>query len=152
MAERNAAYVADAPLAEQDAKLFRRAVSNALRVFGQDAFRKPVEDGRRSAPYADAILYALSYVDLDASAPSVSQDIKKALRDLYSMDDAYRAAILTGTNGETAINTRLAKARRVVHGLPGVKVLPIPKVSALEASPGRRSPAAKGGRRQRKLS
>lgn len=117
MKERNEAYAKDFSLAARDASLFERAVSNAFQVFGQDAFRKPIDDGRRSAPYADAILYALSYVDLEVASDTILQRIKRALQDLYRTDTAYQAAILTGTNGESAIHTRLSKARSAVQAV-----------------------------------
>ena len=55
--------MADPALKHVDAALFRRAASNCWSVFGEDAFRKPTEQGlqsAKSAPLADAAMAALA--------------------------------------------------------------------------------------------
>src|SRR5262249_49791382 len=63
---RNQAYLSDQTLAQKDTDLFIRGVNNSRRVFGDNAFRKPLPNsnlGYKSAPLADAVMVGLSRVD-----------------------------------------------------------------------------------------
>lgn len=118
MQERNAAYETDPSLQEQDSKLFRRAVVNCIQVFGDTAFRK-VDDsrssglGNRSAPYADAVMHGLSDVETKVLTPEIIAAIKQGF-ELLLKESVFRSAISTGTNGESAIKTRIESARIMV--------------------------------------
>lgn len=117
---RNRAYDRDSKLAVADAELFRRATSNAYILYGEDAFKRldqadaPDRRRQRSAPYADALMHALSDIPGEAlSTEAARQRVREALVDLFR-NTKFLAAISTGTNGDTAIKTRIKLARSAV--------------------------------------
>jgi hypothetical protein len=118
MDERNKAYKQDAALAASDASMFENAVGNAWRVFGADAFRKPTGSGEKkgvkSAPLADAVLFALANVDPAVINDGTVPGIRSAIENLVKHDPEFRKAIGTGTNGKSATQYRLETARQAV--------------------------------------
>lgn len=118
MQERNEAYESDASLHDHDSKLFRRTVANCFHVFGETAFRKADDSrssgrGNRSAPYADAVMHGLAdYETKEFTADKIAA-IKVGFDQLLG-DEEFRSAISTGTNGESAIRTRIESARTMV--------------------------------------
>ncbi|NMO15969.1 DUF262 domain-containing protein [Pyxidicoccus fallax] len=119
MDERNRAYKQNANLAALDQRRFEQAVENAFKVFGLDAFRKPGEPGAKrgvkSAPLADAVMFALADVDPAQLTPPVALKLASALQGLFSGDPEFKKAIGTGTNGKGATQYRLEKTREVVR-------------------------------------
>jgi hypothetical protein len=116
MDARNKEYVADPALKQADTALFRRATSNCWSVFGEDAFRKPAEQGLqsvKSAPLADAAMIALAEID-PIVATENRERIRTAILNLCENNDAFKRAIGTGTNGKGAIKTRIELAREAV--------------------------------------
>jgi hypothetical protein len=119
MADRNAAYKANPLLQEQDAQVFNRAIQNCLTVFGEGAFKKPEAlGGRRSAPYADAVMQGLADADPGLLTPTTVAAIKAAFEKLAENDE-FKAAVSTGTNGESAIRNRITLARAAVASATG---------------------------------
>jgi hypothetical protein len=117
MDARNTEYVADPALKHVDAALFRRAASNCWSVFGEDAFRKPTEQGlqsAKSAPLADAAMAALAAMDPIVATENRAR-IRAAILNLCENNDDFKKAIGTGTNGKGAIKTRIELAREAVR-------------------------------------
>jgi len=116
--EKNKAYKADPSLRKADETLFDRAVTNAWKVFGADAFRKPAAQGKRgkkSAPLADAVMHALRGYDPSKISDPVAARVKKRIDDLCLKDATFKAAIGTGTNGRSATRNRLRAAADAVR-------------------------------------
>lgn len=116
MKTRNEQYKQNIVTKQIDESLFTRAVNTTFSVLGKDAFARTSPDGRqrKSAPLADAILYAMSFVDPTKLQAGDDVRIKNALDQLIANDAAYRAAITSGTNGKGAITTRTSTARNAV--------------------------------------
>jgi len=118
MSVRNIEYKQDETLKDMDAALFRQTIVNCQKVFGDDAFKKPGNDGdgggRRSAPYADAVMQALAEWPVATFTPDVSARVRAALVHLCRDDAQFRSAISTGTNGESAIRNRITLAKSAV--------------------------------------
>ena len=121
MAGRNKEYGLDPSLAEKDGSRFLNALQNAFRIFGDDAFRRldqqdtPEKKRTRSAPYADAVLQGLADVpEPQTQRPAAQAAIRVAFSNLFE-NEKFRAAISTGTNGETAIQRRVLLARNAVQ-------------------------------------
>lgn len=118
MQQKNLEYKTGPKKAEKDRALFLRAHTNALRVFGTEAFRRPISATRRklnrSAPLADAVLAALSGVDTDKITPAVAKSVRAGFDKLILEDDAFQASITSGTNGKGAITTRIRMAKDIV--------------------------------------
>jgi hypothetical protein len=118
MDRRNEAYSRGEIKPEADSARFLAAYGLARALFGETAFRRPVAEGKlstqRSAPLADALLYALSLVP-----PQVPQELASALKknlDALSLTDPeFQRATTKGTNGKGAIECRLTKVRNVVQ-------------------------------------
>jgi hypothetical protein len=103
-----------------DARLFRQTLRNCLQVFGEAAFKKPETDGstaaRRSAPYADAVMQALADVETSMlTNDDVCDRVRRAFSQLFASNREFREAVSTGTNGETAIKTRIRLAKEAVR-------------------------------------
>lgn len=118
MQERNEAYEQDNSLTTADEQLFKRATANCMQVFGETAFRKADDSrssglGNRSAPYADAVMQSLADHETKAFSSERITAIKKAFDNLLK-DSDFRSAISTGTNGESAIRTRIQRAKDAV--------------------------------------
>lgn len=114
---RNKEYVTDVGLKEVDTTLFMRSASNCWSVFGEDAFRKPSEQGlqsSKSAPLADAVMIALAEID-PAIAMANREPIRTAIHDLCLHSEDFKKAVGTGTNGKGAIRMRIELARDAVR-------------------------------------
>jgi Protein of unknown function DUF262 len=117
MSTRNAEYKKDASIQERDAASFTLAIANCAKVFGEEAFKLKKDTKKkanRSAPYADAVMQALAdrkTVDLGSAAAG---RIRRAFDALCLENDDFRKAVDKGTNGETAIKTRIALAKAAV--------------------------------------
>lgn len=119
MSTRNAEYKKDASLQGSDAAVFRQAVGNCVKAFGDDAFklkRDPKKKANRSAPYADAVMQALADRTPKELTHDVVARIRSAFEGLYTTNEEFRKAVDKGTNGETAIKNRIALARAAVDG------------------------------------
>ena len=118
MAKRNKEYAQDPFLKSQDEMLFKRAITNSWNIFGLDAFRKPVKQADKksvkSAPLADAIMYALSQYDTKEISDKAAQRIRDAIKALFDKDMKFKQSIGTGTNGKGATTYRLDTAAKVV--------------------------------------
>ena len=116
MSTRNAEYKKDPSIEDTDAATFSLAVANCIKVFGDDAFKlkkEPNKKANRSAPYGDAVMQALaerSSADLTAAAAH----IREAFDALCLENADFRKAVDKGTNGETAIKTRISLAKAAV--------------------------------------
>lgn len=119
MDARNKAYKVRPELAKADTALFERAIENTWKVFGVDAFRKPAEPGGKkgvkSAPLADAVLFAFADVEASKLTPTVIKKLSTDLQELFTNDIEFKKSIGTGTNGKGATQTRLEKTREVVQ-------------------------------------
>jgi len=128
MSTRNAEYKKDASLQLADAAVFREAVLNCIKVFGDDAFKlkkNPNRKANRSAPYADAVMQALADRASSKLTAEVTQRIRAAFDDLCTKNDEFKKAVDKGTNGATAIKTRIALARAAVDAaLRGARAAP----------------------------
>jgi hypothetical protein len=115
MKAKNEAYSNDAGLRATDEAIFRDTINTTYQLLADEAFMRPSTDGkpRRSAPLADAVLYAMSYVDAQKIKEGDSERIKQALNGLLSVE-AFASAISSGTNGKGAIIERTTLARRAV--------------------------------------
>lgn len=114
MVERNVAYKNQPELQQQDEALFNRAIQNCIKVFGEGAFKKPEAlGGRRSAPYSDAVMQALADTAPDTLNPTAIAAVKAAFEKLAD-NETFKAAVSTGTNGESAIRDRITLARDAV--------------------------------------
>jgi hypothetical protein len=138
MSTRNAEYKKDKLLQGPEAAVFRQAVTNCVKVFGDDAFKlkkDPKKKANRSAPYADAVMQSLADRTPTELTADVVVKIRAAFEDLCTNNEEFKKAVDKGTNGETAIKNRIALARAAVDG-------------ALRGSPAGR--ATSGGRSTRK--
>lgn len=111
MNERNAEYIKNPALEADDAALFERVTSIILKAFGNDAFRKPLKNGKKgvkSAPLADAIMQAIADMDIPEARRAA---LPKAVDDLLGQEE-FRKAIGTGTNGRGATRHRIAAAKK----------------------------------------
>lgn len=116
MKGRNEAYAVDTSLKDSDDALFRRTIETTYKVFGDAAFmRTSVSDGksRRSAPLADAVLFAMSFVDAQKLVAGDNEKIHTAFKALLA-DKNFAAAISSGTNGKGAITERTGTAKKAV--------------------------------------
>lgn len=117
MDQRNRAYEADGTLVERDQQRFLQAVKNSWHVFGDRAFVRPTgSDGieKRSVPYSDAVMIALSDVPSAALGEPQVERIKQAFRGLLSNHN-FLAGVSSGTNGKGAIETRIRLAQEATN-------------------------------------
>ncbi|CAJ0709367.1 hypothetical protein LMG19089_04965 [Ralstonia edaphis] len=113
---RNGIYKSDPAQKEIDEALFRRAVESTYSILGVDAFSRLSPDGRyrKSAPLSDAIMHAMSFVNLQQATPEEKANIKTAIDNLKASNDDFKAAVTSGTNGKGSITTRLTLAKEAV--------------------------------------
>ena len=108
MGRRNKEYRDTPELATPDRDRFVRAVSNSLLIFGEAAFERP--GAKRSAPLADAIMIALADHNTDQIGDAQIAAVRTA-RDALFQNPDFVKAISAGTNGPTAIRTRIELTR-----------------------------------------
>jgi hypothetical protein len=120
MGKRNKAYKSNSQLPPPDAAAFHWAVTNAEKVFGDEAFRRPSRDEAwefsktKSAPLADAVMVALSDVSPGLINETAADNIRKQVWSLCVMDDKFYKSITAGTNGKNAIIYRIEAVRNVI--------------------------------------
>jgi len=117
MSSQNAAFTKNPSLRTSEADVFRRALSNCMRVLGEDAFKPdkaPERRARRSAPYADAVMQSLADQPESAFDMDVVERVRAGFHSLTTQNPVFKTAIETGTNGESAIRNRISLARAVV--------------------------------------
>jgi hypothetical protein len=112
MDERNKEYAENPTLAEEDRKLFVRAIENCWIVFGAAAFRKTAQ-AKKSVPLADAVMIALSAYPPDVVQKN-AKSIAAAIADLLGKNEEFLKAFGTGTNGKGAITKRIQLAQEAV--------------------------------------
>lgn len=116
MKSRNDQYAADPAQATVDESLFSKSIKATLAILGENAFMRESSDGkrRRSAPLADAVLFAMSFVDQTALRAGDAELIRATIENLLTSDKIFRDAITQGTNGKGAIQKRTERARAAV--------------------------------------
>jgi hypothetical protein len=117
MDRRNKEYKQRPELEHSDSSLFLRAATNCWQVFGDAAFRRP--SGAKSAPLADALMFALSGVEPTKITEDVANKIVVAISKLYTDNEAFQKSISYGTNGRGAIELRLTAAKYLIDQLVG---------------------------------
>jgi hypothetical protein len=120
MEKRNQQYKGQPALAEKDKEAFTNAVSNSWKVFGEDAFRRPLPDGKlssKSAPLADAVMVGLADIAPAALTGNRPGAIKDAITGLASSDEAFILSITKGTNGKGAIQTRIERVKAAIAAI-----------------------------------
>ncbi len=128
MQKRNDDYEKDDSLKAHDVAAFERAINSTWLVFRDASFRKPTEGRKsaRSAPLADAVMYAFSGVEPTALTDESIAAIKDAFREEFNTNKAFAAATGGGTSGKAAIVTRLETMEKIVRRFVPAK--PIPKL------------------------
>jgi hypothetical protein len=116
MDRRNSDYKQHPELESTDSSHFIRAVGNCWRVFGEAAFKRP-SSGLKSAPLADALMFALCEVEPLRITDDIANKIIVAITKLCVENVAFQKSISYGTNGKGAIETRLTAAKYLVDGL-----------------------------------
>lgn len=114
MGSRNKKYKSSPELASQDRVRFSSAAKNAWKIFGANAFKKPLPDGgwsNRSVPLADAVMIGLADYDPVTITGERAEAVRRALESLLN-DSEFRASISAGTNGKAAIARRVEAARK----------------------------------------
>jgi hypothetical protein len=116
MKRRNEQYATDPAQAAADESLFLNTVNATLTILGDEAFMRTSTDGkpRRSAPLADAVLFAMSFVNQTALRVGDAELIRAAIENLLTGNVAFRAAVTSGTNGKGSILERTGAARTAV--------------------------------------
>lgn len=112
MQGRNEAYSKHPELAAADASLFDRALTNTVSALGVDAFRNVWKDPKatRSMPLADAVMIGMSEVTPEDIPKKGAQAYQSALKALCE-NGVFSKAITSGTNGKSAIQTRVNMAK-----------------------------------------
>jgi hypothetical protein len=126
MSARNDEYKADPSLEAQDRELFTTTMDRILMLLGENAFRRAVAPNKRSpypsAPYADAVGYAMSRLSDDRDNDGTA--IQSALDELSLHDEEFTKAITIGTNAKTSAQYRIEAATRAVLRLPAGAAIP----------------------------
>lgn len=118
MERRNIQYSHDASLEYDDRELFERTMTATLAVLGEDALHRTLEPGKKSnvpsAPYADAVLFAMSRVSSREIDDGGKERISGALEALCLTDPEFVKSITVGTNARSAAEYRIETASEVV--------------------------------------
>jgi len=114
---RNREYLANPNLEQQDLDDFTRAIENCWMVFGNNAFRKDPQ-AKKSAPLADAVMIALAGHE-PGKVSQNADSIRSAITNLLNNNEDFRKAFGTGTNGKSAIRTRIELAQAAVRAVVG---------------------------------
>jgi hypothetical protein len=124
MQRRNEEYEGDASLESRDVAEFDRAVNCTWIVFREAAFRKPKAKKRsvRSAPLADAVMFAFRNVDPASLTDPINTAIKNAFTNLFETNADFVASVSEGTNGRAAVVTRLETMESLIRA----HVAPLP--------------------------
>jgi len=109
MEGRNLAYKNSPDLERSDRDRFLRAVKNCWRIFGDQAFVRPITR-QRSVPLADAIMIALADYEMDKLNERTANLARICVQQLFHNEE-FQRAIGTGTNGRGAIESRIRIAR-----------------------------------------
>jgi hypothetical protein len=131
MSTRNRHYQGNSELRQEDEDLFSIMIENCISVFGYDAFVKPDGTGKRSVPYADAVMQAFADPRISGLTEASKAQIRAGFQELVA-DSQFKKSISTGTNGPSAINTRISMAKSVVRsaiGKPASKKKPKKKAA-----------------------
>jgi Protein of unknown function DUF262 len=115
MDRRNERYRREPELKQNDTDVFVVAVTNCWQIFGEQAFRRP--SGIKSAPLADALMLALCDLPSSEFSSTVAAKIVFAVQRLCTQNEEFIKSISYGTNGKSAIETRVAVAKTVVEHL-----------------------------------
>lgn len=108
MAKRNEDYLREPGLVETDRRSFERATVNCVEMLGKNAFER---DGSRSAPLADALMYALEPYEEDVRTnQDAIQAVQASRRELLKTQE-FLECLGQGTNGKAKIEKRLELAR-----------------------------------------
>jgi hypothetical protein len=128
MSNRNSAYKRKPSLKQEDETLFLKTMSRTLALLGRDAFHRTTSPGKRSpvpsAPFADAILYAISRLPAERDSSAEGERIRAALDRLCLEDPEFEKAITVGTNARTSAEYRIESATRAVLGLDPTAPIP----------------------------
>lgn len=103
----------DSSLADAELTRFGKAATNCLEFLGEKAFQ-PADKNKRSAPLADALMYALADLDVNTVDAQSKVSVQAAVRDLQTTNKGFKEAMASGTNGKAKIETRLREARAAV--------------------------------------
>jgi hypothetical protein len=113
MSTRNADYAANNKLKAVDKQRFENAVENCLATLGKSAFVRGEKS--RSAPLADALMYALEPLRKNQREnPRIQKSIKDARAKLLKNPE-FRETLAQGTNGKAKIEQRLELARSAIQ-------------------------------------
>ncbi len=110
---RNKAYLQSPSLKTLDGDLFRHAIGNCWRIFGEEAFRRP--SGQKSAPLADALMAAVCDVEPANITDEKAERVRAAFSALCAENEPFIKAISYGTNGKGAITTRITSAKLALN-------------------------------------
>lgn len=120
MSNRNATYSADRTLLEKDRALFLKTMERALFLLGENALHRLIAQGKYSnfpsAPYADAVLFAISRLPDDQATEVEGNIIRNALENLCLNDPAFVKSITVGTNAKTAAEYRITTVSKAILG------------------------------------
>jgi hypothetical protein len=112
MSTKNADYEANPGLSLIDKKRFENAVENCMATLGKSAF---VRSNARSAPLADALMYALEVLSKsDRGKPKIQKAVQEAKERLLK-DRVFIETLSQGTNGKAKIEQRLDLARSAIE-------------------------------------
>lgn len=117
---KNAEYKKNEKLVSVDSETFRRAITNCITVFGDDAFKpnkNPNKKSNRSAPYADAVMQAFADHSNKLFTPEIIEKLKVLFTELVTTNKPFMDAVGKGTNGESAIKNRIRLAKEAVNSV-----------------------------------
>ncbi len=123
MSEKNGAYQQDPENMIRDRKLFMRTMEATLLMLGENALHRIIGPNAHStvpsAPYADAVLYAISKLPEDKITAEEGNRIKVALEKLCLEDETFLKSITVGTNAKTSAQYRIETVAASVIGVGG---------------------------------
>jgi hypothetical protein len=118
MEGRNAAYGKRPELKDKDRTLFVQTMKRTVALLGRDAFHRTTGPGQRSpvpsAPFADAVLFAISRFPEEQDSPEEGVRMRETLEQLCLTDAEFEKAITVGTNARTSAEYRIEKATREI--------------------------------------
>jgi hypothetical protein len=118
MAHRNDDYRDNPGIESEDWSKFEATMNRTLNLLGPLALHRPTSETERSpvpsAPFADAVLYAMSKLPHGADSQELGNKINRALVTLCTTDDEFVKSITVGTNAKTSAKYRIETANNVV--------------------------------------